>query len=168
MSWDDARFFLAVLRSGSLSGAARQLRCSHSTVRRRLQALELAVGVQLFVSANDGLAPTDAALEALPHAEALEQAALDFGRQLSGRSEALAGRIRCTVIDALTDWIAPAIALLGERHPAIEVELLSDNRYLDLARREADVAIRASNRPAPSLFGRRVGRFEYAPFASRG
>lgn len=167
MDWDDARFFLAILRSGSLSRAARELGCSHSTVRRRIGGLEATVGVPLFVASSEGLVATDAAREALPQAEALEHAAHAFARQLSGRSEALTGRLVITTLDVLAEWVAPSIGLFAARHPAVELELISDNRYLDLTRREADVAIRATNNPSESLFGRRVGRFDFAPFAAR-
>lgn len=166
MNWDDARFFLTALRAGSLSAAAKELGCSHSTVRRRIQGLEHSLGTELFVAASDGLVATDAALGALPHAEAIEAAALAFGRQLTGRSDALTGRITVTTIDVLVEWLAPALDLYRGAHPGVAVELITDNSRLDLARREADVAIRATSRPPEALFGRKVGRFENAPFAA--
>lgn len=166
MNWDDARVLLAVLRTGSLSGAARSLRCSHSTVRRRLDALERSVGVPLFVASSGGLVPTDAARAARPAAEALERSAVALDRQLRGHTGELTGSITVTVLDALVAWLAPALRELGRRHPHLTVELRTDPRYLDLDLREADVAIRATNAPAEALFGRRVGRFAFAPFAA--
>ncbi|MEM1024240.1 MAG: LysR family transcriptional regulator [Myxococcota bacterium] len=167
MDWNDARFFLAVMRAGSLSAAAKALRCSHSTVRRRLQSLEQNVGVDLFVAAHDGLTPTALATESLARAEALEQAALSFERALSGGSTELQGRLRITTVDALSEWLAPALVEYARLHPGVQLELCTENRLLDLSRGEAEVAVRVSNSPSPSLFGRRVGRLEFAPFASR-
>lgn len=166
MDWDDARVFLAVLRAGSLSGAARSLGCSHSTVRRRLDGLEAALDVPLFVASSDGLTPTDVAREAMPGAEAIEREALAFQRQVSGGSAALQGKIRVTTIDALVGWLAPALTVFGSRHPRVVLDLITADRPLDLARREADVAVRITHHPPPTSFGRRVARFEFAPFAA--
>ncbi|MEM9068147.1 MAG: LysR family transcriptional regulator [Myxococcota bacterium] len=167
MNWDDAKIFLAVLRAGSLAGAARELGCSHSTVRRRLEQLEAALGSALFVTSHQGLLATDAAREAAPKAEAIEEAVLQFRRELSGRSSALSGKVTVTTIDALAEWLAPALAAFRHQNPGVQLELVLSTRYLDLSRREADVAIRATNEPNDMLFGRRVERFEFAPFAAK-
>lgn len=167
MDWDDARFFLAVVRTGSLAAASRLLQCSHSTVRRRVAMLEESVGVRLFVATSEGLVMTDAALQAVPKAEALEDAALAFERQVSGKSQQFSGRIVITTIDVLAESIAGTIATFKAQHPQVELNLVSDNRYLDLSRRGADVAIRVGQSPDTSLFGRRVGEFRFAPFAAQ-
>lgn len=97
----------------------------------------------------------------------MELAATELARQISGHSESLSGTIRVTTIDVLAEWAAPAVGMFCRKHPDVNVELVTSNRYLDLARREADVAIRASGHPSEVLFGRKVGRFDFAPFASR-
>ncbi len=167
MDWDDARYFLAAFRGGSLSAAAKTLGCSHSTVRRRLQGLEDSLGTPLFVASPDGLVPTDEAREAIPHAESIEGAAMSFARHLSGRSEALTGRVVVTTIDAMVDWLTPGILAFHRAHPHIELELLTGISPLDLARREADVAVRMTNKPNPALFGRKVSQLQFAPFATK-
>lgn len=166
MDWEDARYFLAVARSGSLSGAARALGCSHSTVRRRLNGLEEALGATLFVSSAEGLALTDAAREAVTLAESLESVALELERRLAGEGRVDAGRLVVSTVDVLADAIAPSIAQFRASYPGVELVLISDNRPLDLSRREADVAVRVGDPRDSSLFGRRVGRFEWAPFAN--
>ena len=110
---------------------------------------------------------TDAAREAVPVAEALEDAALSFERRISGNSQQFTGRIVITTIDVLAESIAGTIATFKAAHPRVELSLISDNRYLDLSRRSADIAIRVGESPDQSLFGRRVGRFRFAPFASQ-
>ncbi len=167
LQWDDARFFLAVYREGSLSAAAKQLGCSHTTVRRRLDALEEAMGLKLFVVSSDGITPTAAAQEAFPLAQTIESSAAAFERQLKGQSTELSGKLTLTTIDVLVPKLTSVLQQFKERHPLVQLSLVADNRVLDLSRREADIAIRPGNAPDESLFGRRIGQMRYAPFASR-
>ncbi len=166
MDWDDARFFLAAYRNGSLAAAAAALGCSHSTVRRRLAALERTLGARLFTATSDGLIPSDAAAAAYPLAEDLEAAAARLADRMAGDARELTGRLLVTTIDGLVYLLADSIRAFTSRHPRVDLILNTDNRVLDLARREADVAIRMSNRPSEALFGRRIGSLDYAPFAA--
>lgn len=165
MDWDDARYFLAVVRAGSLSGAARELDVSHSTVRRRIAGLEDAVSNQLFIASSEGLLPTDAARACIPMAEALENAALSLERQLGGTSPEFRGSIRVTTIDTLAEAIAPTIAAFKKAHPRVELSIYVDNTFVDLTRGAADVAIRMGAPNDEALFGKKVGSFRWAPFA---
>jgi DNA-binding transcriptional LysR family regulator len=164
--WDDARVFLAAYRSGSSIGAAERLSVSHSTVRRRLAGLERALGTRLFTATTDGLRPTQAAEAALSAAEALEGAASTFAHQLRGDGRDLRGSLLVTVLHGLTHLIAPSIARFVRRHPRVNLTLRTENRITDLARREADVAVRMTNAPHESLFGRRIGQVSYGAYAT--
>lgn len=164
--WDDVRIFLAAYRSGALVGAAQQLGVSHSTVRRRLAGLEAALGARLFTATSTGLLPTEAGGDAFAKAERLEAAATAFSSQIAGDARELHGSLVITTVDGLAEYLAPTIARFAQRHPHVLITLITDNRTLDLARREADLAVRLTNAPDERLFGRKIGTVAYAPFAA--
>lgn len=163
--WDDARYFLAAYRKGSLSRAAGSLGVSHSTVRRRLAGLEASLGVKLFTPTGEGLVPTDAARAAFAPAERVEEAVTHFGGRLRGETRDLTGSLIVTTVDAMANVLAPVVRRYRDRHPMVTVILDTDNKRLDLRRREADVAIRITDRPDDDLFGRKIGVIDYRPFA---
>lgn len=167
MNWDDVRLLLAVHRSGSLLTAARKLGVSHTTVGRRLGALQSALGVQLFDRTPSGLRPTPAAIELARDAERMEAAAAAIELRLAGEDARLEGLIRVTATEALgSRFVARHLAKFGESHPLISAELITEARSLSLARREADIAIRLVAPSEPTSVGTRVGVIAYAPYAS--
>lgn len=156
-SWDDLRYLLAIGREGSLSGAARRLGVNHSTVFRRLNGSEARLGVRLFERHADGYVPTGAGEEVLRHARRIEEAIDAIGRTAAGRDERLSGSIRLTTAPNLaTDYVAGFLPQWQERHPDIRIEIAVGDRDFDLARREADVALRATTSPPEYLVGRKV------------
>jgi DNA-binding transcriptional LysR family regulator len=115
--WDDVRFFLAVARAGSLSGAARALGVGHVTVGRRITLLEKRLGVTLLNRTPDGFATTSAGQAILRECVAMESAAMDLERIVAGRDSLVAGSVRVTTTEALAyQLVAPAIAALHETH----------------------------------------------------
>lgn len=142
-SWDDVRVFLALFRARTLSSAAVRLGVNASTVGRRLDALEDALGARLFDRTPDGVAPTAATEHLLGHAERLEQAAHALGGAVEGFEARPEGVVRITAPPGVADhFLAPALPRLLSRYPDIRVELDASTRYLDLTRREADLALR--------------------------
>lgn len=142
-SWDDVRVFLALFRARTLSSAAVRLGVNASTVGRRLDALETALGARLFDRTPDGVAPTAATEHLLAHAEKLEQAAHALGGAVEGLENRPEGVVRITAPPGVADhFLAPALPRLLSRFPAIRIELDASMRYLDLTRREADLALR--------------------------
>lgn len=116
--WDDVRFFLAVARAGSLSGAARALGVGHVTVGRRITLLEKRLGVTLLNRTPDGFVTTSAGQAILRECAAMESAAMDLERIVAGRDSLIAGSVRVTTTEALAyQLVAPAIAALHETHP---------------------------------------------------
>jgi DNA-binding transcriptional LysR family regulator len=143
-SWDDVRVFLALFRARTLSSAAIRLGVNASTVGRRLDALEGALGARLFDRTPDGVAPTAATEHLLGHAERLEQAAHALGGAVAGFEARPEGVVRITAPPGVADhFLAPALPRLLARYPDIRVELDASIRQLDLTRREADLALRA-------------------------
>ena len=132
--WDDVRFFLAVARAGSLSGAARVLGVGHVTVGWRITLLEKRLGVTLLHRTPDGFAVTAAGDAVLRQCIAMENAALDLERVAAGRDSLAAGSIRLTATEALAHRvIAPAIAELRKSHPDLRVDLAVGVRYVQAA-----------------------------------
>lgn len=158
LDWEAQRAFLAVLREGSLSGAARALGLAQPTVRRRIARLEADIGAPLFVRAPNGLVPTERADTLMGHAEAMALAAEAFHRSASADVGAIAGVVRVSASEIVAVEIIPSILQpLLAAHPALAVELSANNRNEDLLRREADVAVRMIAPQQGALVARRIG-----------
>jgi DNA-binding transcriptional LysR family regulator len=167
LSWDDLRLILAVARQGTLSGAARLLGVTHSTVFRRLDALEQQIGVRLFERFRDGYAPTAAGESAAAVAARFADDVTGLERRLSGQDLRPSGTVRITTSHTLALAIVmPHLAALRAAHPQIEIELVASNEMANLTRREADVAIRPTPDPPETLIGRRVADMAYAIYAA--
>jgi DNA-binding transcriptional LysR family regulator len=157
-SWELYRSFLAVVREGSLSGAARAIGLTQPTIGRHVDALEAALGAPLFTRSQSGLRPTPVAAALVPHVEAMASAAGALRRAASGEALGERGAVRVTAPDIMGVEVLPAaFASFREAHPAIEVELVLSNRTADLGRRVADVAVRTVKPTQASLVARKLG-----------
>lgn len=166
--WDDVRFFLAVARAGSLSGAARTLNVGHVTAGRRIALLEKRLGVTLLNKTPDGFATTSAGEAILRQCMAMESAALDVERIAAGRNSLVKGSVRVTTTEALAyQVVAPAIATLRQAHPELQVDLIVGVRSLDIARRDADLAVRFARPPTSELICRKLGEVGFSLYASQ-
>lgn len=166
--WELYRSFLAVIRAGSLSGAARALAATQPTVGRHVDALESALGVALFVRSQNGLAPTPAALEMLPAAEAMASAAEALARAASGTDAGEQGTVRITASEVVGGEVLPALlADFGRLHPRIAIELALTNRHENLLRRDADIAVRMARPSQQALVARRLGKVGIGLYAHR-
>jgi DNA-binding transcriptional LysR family regulator len=166
--WDDVRFFLAVARAGSLSGAARALGVGHVTVGRRITLLEKRLGVTLVNRTPEGFATTSAGQAILRECMAMESAAMGLERVVAGRDSLVAGSVRVTTTEALAyQLVAPAIAALHETHPELRVDLITAVRSFDITRREADVAVRFARPSASELVCRKLGDVTFSLYASK-
>jgi DNA-binding transcriptional LysR family regulator len=166
VDWDDVRYFLAVYRSGSSNGAARQLRVQHTTVGRRLASLEAKLGARLFIRTPMGLSPTDAAAAIAPHAEEAERCFIAIERQVSRSDGRIEGKVRLATSEAFGGYIIRHLATLQARYPALTVEIDTSNAVVDLARGGADIAVRMVATTQPDLISRRVGSAGWSLFAS--
>ena len=167
--WDDVRFFLAVARAGSLSGAARALGVGHVTVGRRIALLEKQLGVTLLNRTPDGFVTTSAGEAILRQCGAMESAATDLERIVAGRDTLLTGAVRVTTTEGLAyQLVAPAIAAMRETHPDLRVDLIASVRSLDIARREADLAVRFARPSVSELICRKLGEVGFSLYASHG
>ncbi len=167
MNWDDTRVFLAVQRARTLRQAAKVVGLDQATVGRRIAALEHALGATLFFRASDGYALTPAGESVLKSAEKMEQSAHELVRQAHGVDNRLAGEVRVTTTDSLSlAFVIPAIAALHAEHPDVRVQLSTSTQMLNLARREADIAIRTQKPESPDLVARRLARWPVGLYAT--
>ncbi|MEM9529428.1 MAG: LysR family transcriptional regulator [Pseudomonadota bacterium] len=157
MNWDDIRIFLAVCREGSVSQAGKALGVNHTTVARRIAAFEQRLGARLFDRTRDGYAMTQAAENMYDKAVEIESNALAIDRAIAGRDAELEGLLKLTVpYDFANRVIAPALPDFCRQYPLIELELLTTTGLIDLAAREADIAVRMTAKPPEYLVGRKL------------
>jgi DNA-binding transcriptional LysR family regulator len=166
--WNDLRSFLAIAREGSLQGAARALAVNHSTVFRRLNALEARLGVRLFDRSPRGYALTVAGEHMLASAARVEDEILGLERRLLGGDVRLAGALRVTTTDTLVHGVlGPHLRAFQAAYPAIQLELITGNAFFDLSKREADVALRPTRHPGDAMVGRKLAAIAVALYGAR-
>jgi DNA-binding transcriptional LysR family regulator len=180
LDWSDLRYALAIGQGGSLAAAARQLRVNHTTVLRRLDALEARLGARLFERQRQGYQPTEAGALVLEQARRMADQVDEIERRVQGRDRELTGQLRLTTAFVVMAHLLPGpLASFARTYPGIEVEVLENAFLVDLARRgpesstswsqrQADVALRISSTVAEHLVGRPLGNAPCKVYALRG
>ncbi len=170
INWDDIRLFLALARHGSARAAGEILGVSHTTVARRAEQLESDLGTRLFDRDVRGYRPTGAGETLLGQAQRAEEAIITAERQLQGRDTQLSGEIRLTAPDIIaTHLIMKDLVTFTRQYPDIDLQVMMSYDVFDLARREADVAIRVlgeGRQPPEDLVGRRLVTIASCYYAS--
>jgi DNA-binding transcriptional LysR family regulator len=167
LSWDDFRVVGVIAETRSLPAAAVTLGVDHSTVFRRLNQIEAALGVKLFERLRTGYAVTPAGEEIVALAGRLDDEITSLTRRLSGREPDPSGELRVTTNDSLlVHLLTPLFARFRQKHPKIRLDVVIGNRALNLSKRDSDVAIRATDVPPETLVGRRLARIGWALYAS--
>lgn len=164
--WNDLRYFLAVARHGSTIAAGKALALSQSTVHRRLGELERRIGRRLVTRHSTGYRLTEFGEELQPYAERVEAAIKDLERHVSDTARDQAGIIRVTCPEPIVQRMTPLIERFHERHPKLRVEFVMSDRYLDLSKGDADVALRSGDTD-DELVGRKIADSIWAVYASR-
>lgn len=168
MNWDDLRFVLALARAGSLARAAKELGVDHTTVGRRIEAAERSLGLRLFSRTSTGYLPTADAERLLGDLRGIEDAVGALERNAHASRSAIDGLVRVTAPETFgCCYLAPCLAALHAAHPNLTLELRSTGAVLDLARREADLAVRMFRARHENLVVRRIGTMRYGLYASR-
>ena len=168
LHWDDLQYFLAICRKGTIGAAARWLSVNHSTVLRRISSLESALDLRLFDRLPSGYALTAHGHELANGLAGITEQIEATQRRLTGGDLAIQGVIRLTSTDTLLQaFLMTYVAEFHARHPQIQIQIVVNNSFLNLTQREADIAVRGSNRPPENLIGRRAGVIETAVYASR-
>lgn len=142
MDWDNLRYFLELSRTRKLTAAARRLGVDHTTVSRRVQALEKSLGAQLFLRGTTGYSLTEAGRALLPQAEAMESAFSAIEEARTEQNDNLSGHVRIGVTEGYGSvMLAPQLAEFTRRYPNLGIDLLAVPRMVQLSRREADIVI---------------------------
>ncbi|HMB72555.1 MAG TPA: LysR family transcriptional regulator [Gammaproteobacteria bacterium] len=169
MDWDDLKLVLAICRTGTLSGAARALGVNHSTVFRRINAIEDELEVRLFDRQPRGYVMTEAGEAVQRSAQRIDDQVHDLTRELLGRDLRLEGPLRVTAPEGVAIRVlTPLLGKFCKAHRNIQMDLVTTSDALRLSRREADVAVRVTRKPPQNLIGRRICDFSFAMYASRG
>lgn len=167
LEWSDLTVILAICRAGSLSGAARTLGHNHSTIFRKINAIEDKTGVRFFERLPDGYRMTEAGQTAMSYAERIENEVHALGREVLGQDMRLQGKIRVTAPEGITTQITPRLfAEFCRLNPGVSIEMTGGSFALDLSRLEADVAIRATAKPPDTSLGRKICDFRFGIYSS--
>lgn len=163
LSWDDFRLVKTIADAKGLAGAATRLKVNHSTVFRQLAQVEKTLGVALFERHRNGYELTQAGEEMASLAEQMDDDIASFTRKLAGQEMAPSGELRLTTNDVLlTHLLTPLLARYGKEYPDISLDIVLTNQALSLSKRDADVAIRATDAPPETLVGRRIADLAWA------
>lgn len=166
-NWDDVRYFLTLQRYGTLAAAGAALTLDPTTIGRRLVKLEEELGARLFDRTPNGYVLTEAGHRLLPRAERIEREALGVERDVAGEDQKLEGVVRLTATEMLTTrFIAPQLRRFRERYPEIQLELQCTNLDVNLARREADIALRLARPTQEDLIIKRLSFIHLGLYAS--
>ncbi len=168
MQWDDLRIFLAVAREGSISGAAKRLAVQHSTVSRRLRALEESLATPLLERRSSGYELTEAGEELKLSASKIEVQILEFEGALGGQESGVSGELKVTSINNMASSVLmPMFTRFSANYPDIELHVQVSNKFVRLAERDADIAIRLTNSPTDTLIGTRLATVASAVYGAR-
>ena len=169
LDWSDIRLFLAVAEQGTLTAAARAVGFTQPTLGRRIQSLEQSLGLKLFQRTVEGFLLTEAGLALLPAAKRMAEEADAAMRQLAGQEEKLTGTLRISSFDWFSHYVlADCCADFLQLHPDVSIELLTDSRLFNLARREADLVFRLQAFDEPDIAQRKLLQLEYGLYAATG
>jgi DNA-binding transcriptional LysR family regulator len=167
MNWDDLRIFLSVARTGSVSGAGRQLGVQHSTVSRRLQQLEKSLGVRLLEKKRSGYELTPAGEDLRDAAHRMEKEVLGVDGVL-GQDTSLSGVLRVTTVGNIaSSFLMPILARFSQLYPEVTLQLTVSNADVSLPEREADIAIRVTRSPPELLIGKKIGKIASTVYGSK-
>jgi DNA-binding transcriptional LysR family regulator len=167
--WDDLQAFLAIARAGRLTVAAQQMGIDHSTLSRRVAALETSIGARLFERRSVGFVLTPEGERLMSDAEAMESLAIRIRSRLEDPSVGLTGTVRVGTPEGFgTYFLAPRIAKVTAAHPDLEIELVANPRMFSLSRREADIAVSMARPTQGRVYAHKLNDYSLGVYAARG
>ena len=168
--WNDLRYLVALARHGSTLAAGRALAVDQTTVQRRIAELERRIGQPLVQRHPTGYTLTGFGTAILAHAQRVEQAVQDLERQVAAARSDMAGSVRVTCPEPIVVRLKQSglIERFEARHPGLRIEFVMSDRYLDLMKGDADVALRSGDTDDGELIGRKIGDSLWAVYGSRG
>lgn len=168
LNWNDLKYFLTLQRRSSFVAAADDLQVTHSTVARRITALEDALQTQLFYRSERGCRLTPMGEELVPFAEQLESILIQLEESVSGHNSELSGAIRIGAPDGIgNSYLAACLGKLQQKHQGLDVELIAVPMYYSLAKREIDILITVQKPQAGNIITRKLTAYRLGMFATR-
>lgn len=167
LRWSDLEYVLAVAAAGSVAAAARQLNVNHSTVLRRVQGFENQCGVRIFDRLRSGYRVTAEGEMFLDAASSIDEIVQKMDRKIAGVNTEMSGEISITTTDSLFPLLIPPTQELQHAYPEMTFRLQVSNVRLNLDRRDADIAVRASVNPPAHLIGRKISDMAFGIYASK-
>jgi DNA-binding transcriptional LysR family regulator len=168
VDWDNLQVFLNIARTGRVSAAARRLGVEHTTVSRRLEALERELGVPLFYRTTTGYLLTSHGKNVVTNAEAMERAAVSVAARAREGSGVIAGRVRLALApEFASHWLSPQLKTFRQMHPQIELQVLVGTRERDLTRGEAELSIQSPRPRQKGLVAVRIAHTTAALYVSK-
>ncbi|WP_372749984.1 LysR family transcriptional regulator [Litorivivens sp.] len=167
LDWNDIQYCLAVVKEGSVTAAARSLDVNHTTVSRRITALEKQLNVRLFDRSTAGWLITPVGESVLKSAESIAEEVSNIQRQVLADSQELSGILKVTAVDlTIQRVLQPGIKAFCEKYPDIAIELIASEDPFNLSVHEADIAFRVTNDPPPNVLGKKIADFAYGVYAT--
>lgn len=166
-AWDDIRYFLALVRFGTVRKAATALKVNHTTVSRRFREFERRLGSQLLQRTPDGYVLTPDGEVMFASGKSIEREVQLSEQRVQGSNDSVAGKVSITLTDLLLQKTSPALGDLLQKHSGLELEISVSPRIKDLTRREADIGLRLSFQPPDGLLGTKLGHMPIAIYASK-
>ena len=167
-NWEDLRYVLTVAQEGSYSAAARKLKRDHSTVRRRVEATQRALGIKLFQRTRLAMRLTSQAAQIIDALSVMADTAAEIERRFAGVDARLAGTVRITTSEGFAaHWLVPRLVRFQRENPLIKLEFDASSRVQNLAGDEADIAIRFVRPTQPNLISVKAGKLVFVLFAAR-
>jgi DNA-binding transcriptional LysR family regulator len=167
LDWNDLKWFAAVADAGSFREAASRVGVNHTTLSRRIRALEEDLGLTLLERSPSGLRLTEAGRELHESCKSLVEQVADLQRRLAGQDQRAEGRVSITYPDGFAPYVVATVAELASVHPRISITHVNSEDFVDLSRREADIAVRAADNPPENLVGRRIGTIQWGLYGAK-
>jgi len=164
--WDDARFVLALSRNSSVRNAAKELDVNHTTVARRITALEKRLSARLFEKTPSGYVLTASGRVICTAAEEMESVLISAERRVEGADTELSGDVHIHIPDIFDEWVSEKIALLSRQHPKLNLLITNTISLANIAQRETDIALRFSQSPPEDMVGRKLFTLPVALYAA--
>jgi len=161
-NWDDARFVLALARMRTIRAAAKSLCVNHTTVSRRITAMETQLSARLFEQTSTGYVLTASGRIIVQAAEGMEDLLHGSQQQIEGADTELTGNVHVHIPDIFNDWVCSQLAPFSAQHPNLSIHLSSETAVANLAKREADIALRFTDSPPENMVGQRVCKMPVA------
>lgn len=169
LDWNDVAVFLALARYRNLSQSARFLGVNHTTVGRRIRALEDKLNQRLFERTRLGFLLSDAGHQLLRHAEGMEEHAQGIAREFTEAGQAPGGVVRLATMEALGSlYLAPRMDALYRQQPSVRVELVTASHWINLSKREADILISFPKPQGRRITVEKIGEFALHLYATPG